>query len=314
MTETAPPGPPGGPVVVRTPGELRRVLSDAGRVGLVPTMGALHGGHRTLMRLAREQADTVVVSIFVNPLQFGPDEDLDRYPRDLPGDTAVCGEEGVDVVFAPETATMYPLPQMVTVDAGAMGERLEGASRPGHFTGVLTDIFTSLNYHRARWLDTSTGRWMSEDPIGFLGKDANLSRLVHNSPLTNVDPTGLAEQGWGKIWSDSLNMEWRMSWSTTKYAANPAAMVKDQGDAAIADAIKVWQNTAGEKLIRRVGLTYRIGLADATGIREISDRYSTISVRNQKGPSVKRCPIQKEMKSRPNANKNAAAAVTRKEL
>ncbi|WP_431868599.1 pantoate--beta-alanine ligase [Nocardiopsis eucommiae] len=129
-----------GPLVVRTPEELRRALTDAGRVGLVPTMGALHGGHRSLMRLARERADTVVVSIFVNPLQFGPNEDLDQYPRDLPGDTRLCAEEGVDVVFAPETATMYPRPQMVTVDAGTMGERLEGASRPGHFTGVLTVV------------------------------------------------------------------------------------------------------------------------------------------------------------------------------
>ncbi|PWV51117.1 MULTISPECIES: pantoate--beta-alanine ligase [Nocardiopsis] len=140
MTDPARPDREDGPLVVRTSEELRRALADAGRVGLVPTMGALHGGHRSLMRLARERADTVVVSVFVNPLQFGPDEDLDQYPRDLPGDTRLCGEEGVDVVFAPETATMYPRPQMVTVDAGAMGERLEGASRPGHFTGVLTVV------------------------------------------------------------------------------------------------------------------------------------------------------------------------------
>ena len=130
----------GGPLVVRTPDELRRALDGRGRVGLVPTMGALHGGHRTLMRLAREKAETVVVSVFVNPLQFGPNEDLDRYPRDLPADVGVCAEEGVDVVFAPEVETMYPAEQMVTVDAGAMGERLEGASRPGHFTGVLTVV------------------------------------------------------------------------------------------------------------------------------------------------------------------------------
>lgn len=129
-----------GPLLVRTPDELRRALDGRGRVGLVPTMGALHGGHRTLVRLAREKAETVVVSVFVNPLQFGPDEDLDRYPRDLPADVRVCAQEGVDVVFAPEVETMYPAEQMVTVDAGAMGERLEGASRPGHFTGVLTVV------------------------------------------------------------------------------------------------------------------------------------------------------------------------------
>ncbi|MDT0327184.1 pantoate--beta-alanine ligase [Nocardiopsis lambiniae] len=129
------------PVVARTPDELRRALADAGRVALVPTMGALHEGHRSLMRIAREAADTVVVSVFVNPLQFGPNEDFDRYPRDLPADTAVCAAEGVDVVFAPETETMYPTGRpVVTIDAGLMGERLEGSSRPGHFTGVLTVV------------------------------------------------------------------------------------------------------------------------------------------------------------------------------
>lgn len=148
MTETAPRDPADGPLVVGTPEDLRRALAGAGRVGLVPTMGALHSGHRSLMRLAREQADTVVVSIFVNPLQFGPNEDLDSYPRDLPADTRLCGEEDVDVVFAPETATVYPLPQMITVDAGVMGERLEGASRPGHFTGVLTVVTKLFNLVR----------------------------------------------------------------------------------------------------------------------------------------------------------------------
>ncbi|MDE3722444.1 pantoate--beta-alanine ligase [Nocardiopsis sp. N85] len=129
------------PVVARTPDELRRALADAGRVALVPTMGALHEGHRSLMRIAREAADTVVVSVFVNPLQFGPNEDFDRYPRDLPADTAACAAEGVDVVFAPEAETMYPTGRpVVTIDAGLMGERLEGSSRPGHFTGVLTVV------------------------------------------------------------------------------------------------------------------------------------------------------------------------------
>ncbi|CAL9461584.1 Pantothenate synthetase [Nocardiopsis dassonvillei] len=129
------------PLVVRTPDELRRALPGSGTTALVPTMGALHGGHLSLMRIARERADTVVVSIFVNPLQFGPNEDFDRYPRDLEGDTALCAGEGVDIVFAPETGTMYPTGRpVVTIEAGEMGERLEGASRPGHFTGVLTVV------------------------------------------------------------------------------------------------------------------------------------------------------------------------------
>ncbi|MFE1102946.1 pantoate--beta-alanine ligase [Nocardiopsis alba] len=192
MTDATPQRPTTeGPLVARTPSELRRALDGRGRTALVPTMGALHGGHRTLMRLAREKADTVVVSVFVNPLQFGPGEDLDRYPRDLPADLAVCGEEGVDVVFAPEVETMYPTEQMVTVDAGPMGERLEGASRPGHFTGVLTVV-------------TKLFQLVRPDLAVFGEKDAQQIALVRrmvvdlNLPVEIVgaptlrDPDGLA--------------------------------------------------------------------------------------------------------------------------
>jgi pantoate--beta-alanine ligase len=110
---------------------------------LVPTMGALHQGHVALLRRASELArpnGSLVVSIFVNPLQFGAGEDLDRYPRDLDADLALCGAEGVDLVFAPGEAQMYPRQQLVTVDPGPMGQVLEGAFRPGFFTGVLTVV------------------------------------------------------------------------------------------------------------------------------------------------------------------------------
>jgi len=112
-------------------------------VVLVPTMGALHDGHIVLLRRAAALAQpngSVVVSVFVNPLQFGPGEDLDRYPRDLDADLAICGREGVDLVFAPNDAQMYPRQQLITVDPGPMGQVLEGASRPGFFTGVLTVV------------------------------------------------------------------------------------------------------------------------------------------------------------------------------
>ncbi len=106
-------------------------------------MGALHDGHLALLRRAAALAQphgSVVVSVFVNPLQFGAGEDLDRYPRDLDADLAICGREGVELVFAPNDAQMYPRQQLVTVDPGPMGQVLEGASRPGFFTGVLTVV------------------------------------------------------------------------------------------------------------------------------------------------------------------------------
>jgi pantoate--beta-alanine ligase len=132
------------PVLART-----RLGMSAGRkllgspIVLVPTMGALHDGHVALLRRAAALSQpngSVVVSVFVNPLQFGGGEDLGRYPRDLDADMAICEREGVALVFAPGDAQMYPREQLVTVDPGPMGQVLEGASRPGFFTGVLTVV------------------------------------------------------------------------------------------------------------------------------------------------------------------------------
>ncbi|MEO6943501.1 MAG: pantoate--beta-alanine ligase [Lacisediminihabitans sp.] len=136
--------------VVQTIAELRAKLADtrsAGRtIALVPTMGALHEGHLALVSRARELADVVVVSIFVNPMQFGPAEDLARYPRDLDADLARVGGLGVDFVFAPSVVEMYPEGEVQTrVAAGAVADLYEGASRPGHFDGVLTVVNKLLN-------------------------------------------------------------------------------------------------------------------------------------------------------------------------
>jgi pantoate--beta-alanine ligase len=113
---------------------------DGRRVALVPTMGALHDGHIALIRAVGKHADEVVVSIFVNPLQFGPGEDLDRYPRMLEADLDVCRNEGVSCVFAPTIEVMYPTEAQVTVAPGPLAQELEGADRPGHFAGVLTVV------------------------------------------------------------------------------------------------------------------------------------------------------------------------------
>jgi len=110
------------------------------RIGLVPTMGFLHDGHLALVDEARRRADSVVLSIFVNPLQFGPAEDLTRYPRDLPRDRALTSSRGVDLIFVPETSAMYPPGSEVRVMPGSIAARWEGAARPGHFSGVLTVV------------------------------------------------------------------------------------------------------------------------------------------------------------------------------
>lgn len=120
---------------------VREVRAGGGTVALVPTMGYLHEGHLSLVDRARELADWVAMSIFVNPLQFGPSEDLARYPRDLDRDLEMARGRGVDLVFAPGVEEMYPLGEpQVTVVPGALAERMEGAIRPSHFRGVLTVV------------------------------------------------------------------------------------------------------------------------------------------------------------------------------
>jgi pantoate--beta-alanine ligase len=113
--------------------------------GLVPTMGALHAGHRALLSRARSECDVVVMSLFVNPTQFGPGEDLESYPRDEERDRGIAAEEGVDRIFAPAVEEMYPDGFSTTVSAGDVGSRFEGMYRPGHFDGVATVVLKLFN-------------------------------------------------------------------------------------------------------------------------------------------------------------------------
>jgi pantoate--beta-alanine ligase len=129
--------------------EVRRAVAAARsrrkRVGLVPTMGALHAGHVSLIRAARADNDIVVVSIFVNPTQFGPNEDLSRYPRPLDKDLGICVAEKVDIAFTPEVAEMYPAGATTIVEVQKLQDLLCGASRPGHFRGVATVVLKLFN-------------------------------------------------------------------------------------------------------------------------------------------------------------------------
>lgn len=137
------------PVLARTRAELTAVLGSlTGTRALVMTMGALHEGHLALIREAQARADHVVVSVYVNPLQFGPGEDLEAYPRDLEADLALLAREGVDVVFAPSDAEMYPTEPLVRIDPGPVATVLEGRTRPGHFAGVLQVVAKVLHLVR----------------------------------------------------------------------------------------------------------------------------------------------------------------------
>ncbi len=130
--------------ILRTVADLRRQVAEwrtkHESVGLVPTMGALHEGHLSLVRRSREECARTVVSIFVNPTQFGPNEDFARYPRDLPGDAAKLATVGADAIFAPEVAEMYPEGTATTVTVSGLTDGLDGPFRPGHFQGVATVV------------------------------------------------------------------------------------------------------------------------------------------------------------------------------
>jgi len=155
--------------VVSTIDVVRQAVREARAkkltVGLVPTMGALHAGHVSLIEAARHETGYVVVSIFVNPTQFGPQEDLERYPRPLENDLENCGKHGVDLVFVPEPATMYPEGYRTYVEVEELQDVLEGAARPGHFRGVATVVLKLFNI-------------VQPDVAYFGQKDAQQARII----------------------------------------------------------------------------------------------------------------------------------------
>ncbi|TYL54844.1 pantoate--beta-alanine ligase [Nocardioides sp. BGMRC 2183] len=170
--------------------------ADAAQVGLVPTMGALHEGHASLIRLARQRVGDgpVVVSVFVNPLQFGAGEDLDRYPRTLDADLEVCSAAGADLVFAPAVDEVYPswpVPPQVTVAAGPVAELLEGRTRPGHFGGVLTVVAKLLGLVRPDIAVFGEKDYQQLVLIRQMVADLCLGVEVVGAP-TRRDPDGLA--------------------------------------------------------------------------------------------------------------------------
>lgn len=179
--------------VTRTIESARQFLAAArgqGRtVGLVPTMGALHIGHISLIQAARKQTDYVVVSIFVNPTQFGPTEDFDKYPRPFDDDLRICREQGVDIVFAPDAKQMYPTKNITWVSAEKLTEGLCGRTRPGHFRGVTTVCAKLFN--------------IIQPDVAFFGqKDAQQAVVIRrmvadlNMPLKiQVCPTVREEDG-----------------------------------------------------------------------------------------------------------------------
>lgn len=219
--------------LVTTKAQLRAARAELpGTVAVVMTMGALHEGHLTLVRRAREIADAVVLTDFVNPLQFGPGEDYEAYPRDLEADLAAV-DGLVDLVFAPSVAEMYPvMPPPVSVTAGRLGTRFEGAARPGHFDGVVTVVTKLLHLVRP---DVAVFGRKDAQQLAILERlVADLDLPVRIEPVDIVrEPSGLARSSRNAYLSDA-GREKALVLSRTVEAVRAAA----PDTAAVLDALR----------------------------------------------------------------------------
>jgi pantoate--beta-alanine ligase len=252
--------------LVHSRAELRGALANRdGEIGVVMTMGALHDGHRELIRVARRRCTVIVVTVFLNPLQFAPGEDLSRYPKTLESDVELCAAEDVDLVFAPSVAEVYPLgdqPQ-VRVQAGPLGEILEGDSRPGHFDGVLTVVAKLLH--------------LTGPDVAYFGqKDAQQLLLIRRMcqdldfPVEVVavptvrDPEGLALSSRNTY----LTPADRDAALTLSRALHTGQSVAGHGPAAVLSAA---HEVLGAE--RAVGLDY-LALVDPVHLRPVPEDYA----------------------------------------
>ena len=229
--------------LIHTRAELAAAVANKGRVAVVMTMGALHEGHRALMRAARDHSDFVLVTIFVNPLQFGPHEDFEKYPRTLEPDVEACRAEGVSVVFAPSRDEVYPggAPS-ITMNAGSLGEILEGASRPGHFAGMLTVVEKLLLLTRADVAFFGEKDFQQLALIRYLVRDLELGVEIVGVPTVR-EPDGLALSSRNRyLSSDERRAALALSRALREGAAHADA------DAVLAAAHKILDDEPGVRV------------------------------------------------------------------
>ncbi len=224
--------------------QLRR---DGKSVGLVPTMGALHEGHLSLIREARRQCDAVAVTIFVNPLQFGPNEDLDAYPKTLDADLALCEKAGVHLVFIPTRETMYPDEKLTAVHVRSLSDGLCGASRPGHFDGVTTvvaKLFNILPTDRAFFGEKD---YQQLQVIRRMVADLNIQTEIVECPIIREDD-GLALSSRNAYLSQSERVQ-ASALSRALFRATDLVAAGEQNSQAIISRIRDIVTKAGPATI-----------------------------------------------------------------
>jgi pantoate--beta-alanine ligase len=189
----------------------QRVSAQHGRIGFVPTMGALHEGHLSLIHRARNQCDLVIVSIFVNPLQFGPTEDLSRYPRVFEDDRKLCRQTGVDILFAPEGKDFYPATFQTTVTVNRLTEQWEGAIRPAHFQGVTTVVTKLLNLVRPDMVYFGQKDYQQYVVVKQLVEDLHMPVKVIRCPTVR-ESDGLAMSSRNRYLGDEERQQATLLW------------------------------------------------------------------------------------------------------
>jgi pantoate--beta-alanine ligase len=223
--------------LARTLPELRAGLETLGPVGLVPTMGALHAGHLSLVAAARQAGRPVAASIFVNPLQFGPAEDFSRYPRDETGDLAQLEAAGCDLVWLPDVAMMYPKDVATTIQVGGPAERWEGAARPGHFAGVATVVTKLFGQVRPRAAYFGEKDWQQVQVIRRFTADLLLPVEIVAVP-TMREADGLALSSRNRFLAPA-----ERAVAPALYAALTRAAEAIAGGAAVAGTLEAAKNT-----------------------------------------------------------------------
>jgi pantoate--beta-alanine ligase len=232
--------------------ELRKVRGAGRKIGLVPTMGALHEGHLSLVRAAKAECDYAVVSIFVNPSQFGPNEDLANYPRTLDADLALLGGCGADLVFAPGNDEVYPAGHATWVEVGSVAKPLEGTFRPGHFRGVATVVLKLLNMVQPDAAYFGQKDYQQALVIRRMAVDLNVPATIRVCPIVR-ESDGLAMSSRNRYLSPAARQRALVLWKSLQLAGNLVEQGERQASA-IAARMRQLIETADDARIDYVAL------------------------------------------------------------
>ncbi|MEO4053142.1 pantoate--beta-alanine ligase [Solibacillus sp. CAU 1738] len=234
--------------VVTTIAQLKKLVNAAKQanktIGLVPTMGYLHDGHLTLARTAKSENDIVIMSVFVNPTQFGPNEDFESYPRDLPRDTVLAESAGVDIVFAPSVEEMYPTDGGIKLLAGRQATILCGASRPGHFDGVIQVV--SKLFHLAEPTYAYFGQKDAQQVaiIETMVRDFNFPLVIKTVPIVREED-GLAKSSRNVYLTEHDRKEAPAIYEALNIAKESYKQTKDAAQAIAQATAHITTNTSG---------------------------------------------------------------------